>query len=219
MSAPLHDYIAGVNAGLPDVATPEQYVLEGKKMGERVLVIDNDAYYMGSAMAQLLAENGHKVTYVTYGETVGPYQRFTLEEQRTHEKLMQLGCTMIAQNFVVAAENSEAVLAHMWTGSEQTVAYDSIMLVTHRISNCEIYDRLQANPDAMQDAGIKSIHLIGDAHTPGIIAQATFSGTRLGREFDSDNPDEHKPFIRERRLLDATEEDYRLDAQTLIRNL
>ena len=186
-------------------------------MGENVLVIDNDAYYMGSAMAHLLAENGHKVTYVTYGETVGPYLRFTLEEQRMYEKLMELGCTMIAQHLTVAAENGEAVLVHLWSGEERVVEYDSIMLVTHRMSNCELYDRLQESPDAMKAAGIKSIHLIGDAHTPGMIAQATFSGTRLAREFDSADPDQHKPFIRERRLLDATENDYRLDADTLIR--
>jgi dimethylamine/trimethylamine dehydrogenase len=217
MSAPLHDYIAGFNANLPEVATPEQYMLEDKKMGDNVLVIDNDAYFMGSAMAQLLAQNKHKVTYVTYPETVGPYQRFTLEEQRTYEKLMELDRTMIAQNFVVAAENGEVVLAHMWSGQEQIVKYDSIMLVTHRISNCDIHDRLQDALDVMNVAGIRSIHLIGEAHTPGMIAQATFSGTRLAREIDSPNPGEHKPFICERRLLNATEADYQLDAVTLFR--
>ncbi len=219
MSALLHDHIAGVNSNMPEVATPEQYVLEKKQMGDKVLVVDNDAYYMGSAMAQLLAENGHQVTYVTYGETVGPYLRYTLEEQRMYEKLMELGCTMIAQHFTVAAEDGVAVLVHMWSGQEQTVEYDSIMLVTHRISNCEIYDRLQKSPEAMEAAGIKSIHLIGDAHTPGMIAQAVFSGTRLAREFDSEDPDQHKPFIRERRLLNATESDYQLDANSLIRSL
>ena len=217
MSAILHDHIAQVNSRLPEAATPEQYVLEGKKMGEKVLVVDNDAYYMGSAMAQLLAQNGHSVTYVTYGETVGPYLRFTLEEQRMYETLINLGCTMIAHHITVAAQNGEAVLVHMWSGKEQIVEYDSIMLVTHRISDCEIYNRLQESPDAMEAAGIKSIHLIGDARTPGMIAQAVFSGTRLAREFDSPDPDKHKPFIRERRLINASESDYRLDADTLVR--
>ena len=216
MSAPLHDYIEGVNADIPAVVTPEQYVIDNKSMGDNVLVIDNDAYYMGSAMAQLLAQNGHKVTYATYGETVGPYLRFTLEEQRMYEKLQNLGVTMIAQHFTVAAENGAAVLVHMWSGKERVINYDSIMLVTHRVSNCEVFDRLQASPEALQESSIKSIHLIGDAHTPGMIAQAVFSGTRLAREFDSENPDEHKPFIRERRLINATEEDYQLDAETLM---
>ncbi len=215
MSAPLHDYIAGVNAALPEVATPEQYVNDGKQMGENVLVIDNDAYYMGSAMAQLLARNGHAVTYVTYGETVGPYLRFTLEEQRMYMTLQELGCRMVAQHFVVAAQDGTAQLVHMWSGEEREVEYDSIMLVTHRMSECRLYDRLQAAPGEMESAGIRSIHLVGDAHTPGIVAQATFSGTRLAREFDTENPDLHRPFIRERRLVDATEADYRLGAETL----
>ena len=89
------------------------------------------------------------------------------------------------------------------------------MLVTHRVSNYEVFDRLQASPEALQESSIKSIHLIGDAHTPGMIAQAVFSGTRLAREFDSENPDEHKPFIRERRLLDSNEADFHLDAESL----
>ena len=215
MSAPLHQHITGIDSSMSEVATPEQYVIEGKKMGRNVLVIDNDSYYMGSAMAQLLAENGHSVTYATFGESVGPYLRFTLEEQRTYMKLQELGCNMIAQNFVVAAENGKALLVHLWSGEEQEVEYDSIMLVTHRLSECGLYNQLQAAPEAMNQAGIKSIHLIGDAHTPGLIAQATFSGTRLAREFDSENPDEHLPFIRERRLVDATEDDYRLGATTL----
>ena len=104
----------------------------------------------------------------------------------------------------------------IWKGEEMTVAFDSVMLVTHRTSNCDLYNQLQGSPDEMSNAGIKSIHLIGDAHTPSIIAQATFSGTRLAREFDSDDPDQHKPFIRERRLINATEKDYQLDAETLL---
>lgn len=215
MSAPLHAPIEGVNAESPEVCTPEQYVVDGKRVGKKVLVIDNDAYYMGSAMAQLLAERGHEVTYATYGETVGPYLRFTLEEQRMYERLANLGVEMIAHHLTVAAADGEATLVHIWSGRERTVPCDSIMLVTHRVSDCALHDRLQASPEDMRASGIRSIHLIGDAHTPGMIAQSVFSGTRLAREFDSDNPDEHRPFIRERRLLNATEADYRLDAASL----
>jgi dimethylamine/trimethylamine dehydrogenase len=89
------------------------------------------------------------------------------------------------------------------------------MMVTHRTSDCELYNRLQANPDAMKEAGIQSIHLIGDAHTPGMIAQSTFSGARLAREFDTADPDQHQPFIRERRLVGSTEADYRLGAEAM----
>ena len=216
MSSPLHDYIAGADASKPEICTPEQHCVDGKKLGKRVLVVDNDPYYMGSAMAELIAGNGHEVTYATYGETVGPYLRFTLEEQRMLMRLLELGVTTINHHIAVAVENGNATLVNIFKGEETTVAFDSVMLVTHRTSNCELYDQLQGSPDDMSNAGIKSIHLIGDAHTPNVIAQATFSATRLAREFDSDNPDQHKPFIRERRLIGATEEDYQLDAETLL---
>jgi dimethylamine/trimethylamine dehydrogenase len=74
---------------------------------------------------------------------------------------------------------------------------------------------MQANSEEMKEAGIKSIHLIGDAHTPGMIAQSTFSGARLAREFDTEDPDQHQPFIRERRLVGGTEEDYKLGSKAM----
>ncbi len=215
MSAVLHDHIGGADATLPEFVTPEQYMVEGKKVGDRVVVVDNEGYYMGSAMAIQLAEAGHKVTYINFTETVGPYLRFTLEEQRVYMKLLELGVEIVSSHMVLAAADGKVTAMHLYKGETVEYDYDSVMLVTHRISDCEIYNKMQANPKAMEEAGIKSIHLIGDAHTPGMIAQSTFSGARLGRELDKDNPDEHKPFIRERRLIDSTEDDYRVDADAM----
>ena len=73
--------------------------------------------------------------------------------------------------------------------------------------------------DALTEAGIAQLHVIGDAYAPGIIAQATFSGHRLAREIDSPNPDEPLPFIRERRLVGATEADFVLGSATLAHGL
>lgn len=219
MNAPTHDLIGGADASHPHVVTPDQYCVEGKPVGHRVVVIDCDAYFMGSAMAIQLAERGHQVTYVTYNESVGPYLRYTLEEQRTHEKLVNLGVEMHGQKLPLSVENGVAVFVDKWSSRPLELAYDSIMLVTHRTSDCALYDRLQANPEAMEEAGIKSIHLIGDAHTPGMIAQSTFSGARLAREFDTPDPDQHQPFIRERRLVGSTEADYRIDAEAMSTSL
>ena len=82
---------------------------------------------------------------------------------------------------------------------------------------CELYNELDADRPALEAAGTSQLHLIGDAYSPGLIAQATFSGHRLAREIDSDNPDEPLPFIRERRLVGSTEEDFTLQAVTLRR--
>lgn len=215
MSAPIHDFVAGANASKPEIVTPDQYCVGNKPAGKRVVVVDHDAYYMGSALAILLAERGHEVTYLTHNESVGPYLRFTLEEQRVHMKLMELGVKLVPQSFALSVEGGVVTAMDKWTAEQREYPYDSVMMITFRASDCAIYDKLQANPGAMKEAGIKSIHLIGDAHTPGMIAQSTFSGARLAREFDTPDPDYHQPYIRERRLVDATEADYRLGAETL----
>ncbi|MDE0752860.1 MAG: FAD-dependent oxidoreductase [Planktomarina sp.] len=212
MSAILHDHIGGADASLPSIVTPEQYMVEGKKVGKRVVVIDNEGYYMGSAMAIELAQKCHEVTYINYSETVGPYLRLTLEEQRVYMQLMELGVKIVSSHMVVAAVEGKVTAMHLYSGEETEYDYDTVMLVTHRISDCELYDQMLANPGEMEEAGIKSIHLIGDAHTPGMIAQATFSGARLAREFDTEDPDFHQPFIRERRLVGSNEDDYTIGA-------
>lgn len=215
MSAPIHDYIKGADASKPEIVTPDQYMCKNKPVGKRVTVIDHDAYYMGSAVAIDLAEKGHQVTYLTHNESVGPYLRYTLEEQRVHMKLMDLGVKILPLQFALSVEGGKVTSINKWTGEECETAYDSVLMVTYRKSESDIYNYLQANPELLQEAGISSIHLIGDAHTPGMIAQATFSGARLAREFDTEDPDTHQPFIRERRLIGATEADYKLDALTL----
>ena len=95
MSAPIHDYIAWADPSKPEIVTPDQYVQDGKPVGKRVVVIDHDAYYMGSAVAIDLAQNGHEVVYLTHNESVGPYLRYTLEEQRMHMTLMELGVKLL----------------------------------------------------------------------------------------------------------------------------
>ena len=215
MSPATRDIIVGADASQPHVCTPEQVLLEGKPVGKRVLVIDNDAYFMGSALAQMFGEQGHDVHYVTHNEKLGPYLRYTLEEQRTYEALVKCGVKITSDHLVVSVENGVAELVSMWFWENKQIEYDSVVLVTQRLSQCEIYDRLLETPEDRESAGIKSIHLIGDANSPGMIAQAVFSGSRLAREFDDENPDEFRPFIRERRLLDSTEADYQLDSTAI----
>jgi hypothetical protein len=55
---------------------------------------------------------------------------------------------------------------------------------------------------------------MGRTRSGRLVAQAVFSGHRLAREIDSPNPDVPLPFIRERRLVGATEADYTLGAAT-----
>lgn len=215
LNGPGHGPIPGADATLPNFLTPEQVVVDEKPLGDRVLVIDHDNYFMGSAMAQLAGEKGCDVTYVTHFDSLGSYLRYTLEEQRMWEKLNELNVQVHSQHITLSLENSVGRFKHVWSGKDLSVDFDSVILVTQRNSVCDVHDELHEDDARLSDAGVKSVHLVGDAHSPAMIAQSIFQGHRLAREFDSDSPDSPKPYIRERRLLDATDDDFTLTSVTI----
>ena len=90
------------------------------------------------------------------------------------------------------------------------VEADTVVLVTQRIADDALYRELSSDQDALAAAGITGLYQIGDCLLPSLIAEAVFSGHRLAREIDSPNPRVPLPYIRERRLVNATDEDFQL---------
>ena len=176
-------------------------MLEGKKVGQNVVVYDTDGYYMGVSIAEKLGRDGASVTYITAFDNIGPYMRFTLEEQRMCQTLAEVGVEVVSKHLVLGFDPGVVHALDHWAGRERDFQADGIVTVTQRNSDCAIYDQLQASPDQLQEAGIKGLFLIGDAEVPGLIAQSVFSGHRLGREIDSPDPNVPVPFVRERRLI------------------
>jgi dimethylamine/trimethylamine dehydrogenase len=170
---------------------------------------------MGATMAEALADKGHAVTYVTHFDSVAPYMRFTLEEQRQYQRLVELGVEIVPQTLVVGAEPGRLDLLQVWSGATSALEADSLMLVTQRRSESALYDELSAGRDRLAEAGISAAYAIGDAWAPGMIAQSVFSGHRLAREIDSPDPSVPLPFIRERRVVDGDESDYELGSTTI----
>jgi dimethylamine/trimethylamine dehydrogenase len=84
---------------------------------------------------------------------------------------------------------------------------DAVVLVTQRRSNEALFRSLKDDIgfDALEAEGITGLYRIGDCEAPRLIADAVFSGHRLAREIDSDNPAVPKPFIRERRVIEREE--------------
>ena len=72
MNGPTHETIDGIDSSRPDVATPDQIMLEGKNVGQNVVVYDTDGYYMGVSIAEKLARDGAAVTYITAFDNIGP---------------------------------------------------------------------------------------------------------------------------------------------------
>ncbi len=208
--------IPGADASLPFVATPDQIMAAGKAVGNRVLVYDCETYFMGVGMAEKLIREGHEVTYVTPLEAIAPYTHYTLEFPRLNRTLRQLGVQIVLEHVLVNVAPGTATVSEVWTEEEREIPFDTVVLVTQRISDDALYRELTADPDALASAGISAVYEIGDAVLPSLVAEAVFSGHRLAREIDSPNPAVALPYIRERRLLNATEEDYQLQSPAIV---
>jgi dimethylamine/trimethylamine dehydrogenase len=205
MGAATHRPVDGADPSLPWVLTPEQLIVEGKRSpGDHVLVYDTDGYFMGATLAEKLARDGHRVTVVTSFSEVGPYMDYTGERIYMERTLHQLGVEIVTSHVLDRITPDGAEGHHTVVGERRSEwAADATMLVTQRRSADDLYHNLCANRERAADEGIEGIYRVGDCHVPLMVLDAVFSGHRLAREIDSDDPSAPLPFIRENRVVDA----------------
>ena len=66
--------------------------MAGKRPGAGpVVIFDDDHYYMGGVLAELLAKEGYEVTLATPAADVSNWTHATLEQARIQKRLLQLG--------------------------------------------------------------------------------------------------------------------------------
>jgi dimethylamine/trimethylamine dehydrogenase len=194
--------------------TPEQVMRDGVEVGHRVVVVDSDGYFMGPGIAEMLALRGHEVVLTTKGEHIAEYQRYTREITPTLHDLRQLKVQLRVESTVTPA-GEHAVLLHCPDRDDEIVEIDNVVLVGTRGADDALYRGLIARRADWEANEISAVHRVGDCVRPHFIADAIFSGHRLAREIDSPNPDQPLPFIRERRIIRGSEDDYVLGARAL----
>jgi dimethylamine/trimethylamine dehydrogenase len=161
-----------------------------------LIVFDDDHYYLGGVLAEMLQALGHEVTLVTPAVQVSAWTVNTLEQHAIQARLLALGVRIILSHNVVEFDRDRAVLECGYSARRSTVTARCLVTVTSRLPNDELYERLAQQPEALTAAGIVSFCAIGDCLAPGTIAAAVYAGHRYAREFDL-AADEGVPFRRE----------------------
>ncbi|MDH5356910.1 MAG: NAD(P)/FAD-dependent oxidoreductase, partial [Gammaproteobacteria bacterium] len=165
------------------VYTPDD-IMAGREPVGKVVIFDDDHYYMGGLLAEKLCNEGHQVTLVTPAAEVSSWTQLTLEQERIQTLLLKLGVDIRPHRNLTRVGNGEVEIACTYTDARETIAADSVVLVTMRHPEDELYQQLIDNQPALDKAGIKSITQIGDNLSPGTIAAAVWSGHRYARELD-----------------------------------
>jgi dimethylamine/trimethylamine dehydrogenase len=162
-----------------------------------VVLYDDDHFYIGGVLAELLVSRGCTVALVTPSAYVSDWTNNTLEQPRIQRRLIELGVEIHVTRAVTGIAKDHVATECTYSGRPLDLAADAVVLVTARIANDALWRDLSAREPDWQPAGIKSMRLIGDAQSPAPIAWATYAGHRYARELDEPDRGDEVPFRRE----------------------
>ncbi len=188
-----------------EVLSPSDIMQGRLPAGKRVLVWDDDHYYMGGVMAELLAERGYDTIYATPASEASTWTRNTMEQHFIQRRMLEKGVSIKSFKVISHISRDHVTLSCAFTGREERVEVDAVILITARLPNDSLRLALEARSEEFADSGIESVTTIGDALAPATIAHAVYAGHRYAEELDAPPlPDGTLPFRREiAQLLNA----------------
>jgi dimethylamine/trimethylamine dehydrogenase len=159
------------------VLTPDD-IMDGALPEGPVLIFDDDHYYMGGIVAEVLAAAGRQVTLATTEFLASAWTDNTAERERIQARLIDLGVRIEPNTVLVELAGEEAVLSCVFTGRQRNVRAANVVMVTARLSRDRLYRELEGRID---------ITRIGDCLAPGTIAACVRSGHEYAREMDAES--------------------------------
>lgn len=173
-------------------------LMSGNVPAGTVLLYDDDHFYMGGVLAELLVQHGATVTLLTPSVHVSDWTQNTLEQHFIQARLLELGVTIVPTRALRAVHDTHVETECIYTRTVTDIAADAIVYVTSRTPNDDLWQDLKGRRDDWADAGIQSIKVFGDAEAPAPIAWATYAGHRFARELDEPAlENDEVPFRRE----------------------
>jgi dimethylamine/trimethylamine dehydrogenase len=165
------------------VLTPDDLFAGLRPRGSRVVLYDDDHYYHGAVLAELLALEGFAVELVTPAPSVSEWTANTMELHKIRRRVLAAGITVHTDRAAVSVAADSLHTACVFTGSQREHPADAVVLVTARLPVDDLYQALLARqPDWSH---LRSVRPIGDALAPGTIAAAIWSGREYAETLDA----------------------------------
>jgi len=192
--ARLHLHPIPTNPGMP-LFTPDDLMAGRCPEGQTVALYDDDHFYMGSVLAELLVAKGNRVHVITPAAKVAEWTDNTLEQGAIMRHLLEIGVEVHLSKAPEAVGAADITLGCTWTGRQTDLSAEALVYVTSRIPNDRLFHATRTLD--WQAAGIRSLKLIGDAAAPGPIAWATYAGRAWAEGLDMPIRGDTLPFRRE----------------------
>ncbi len=139
--------------GSPQILTPDDLMAGQRPAGERVVIFDDDHYYLGGVLAELLAGEGYEVRLVTPAAHVSAWTANTLELVKIRQRVMHAGVAVDTGRAVVRLTAGGAVTGCVFTGEERAAAADTVVMVTARLPADALYTELVARAPSGRAGG------------------------------------------------------------------
>ena len=174
-------------AGKP-VLTPDDLMTRGIDAAAPgpVVIFDDDRFYMGSVLAELVAGAGHETVFVTPAPIVAPWSENTLEQDRIQTRLIELGVGIVPLHGLAGLSANRLRVECVYSGKTQEIECGTLVSVTSRLPKDRLWKDLTGRKEDWRDAGILSVTRIGDCLAPGLIAAACYSGHEFARSAGAD---------------------------------
>ena len=169
----------------PQVFTPDD-IMDGTmpETGDRVCVFDDDYYYMAAVLAEMMATQGHAVTYVTSSSLPASWSQHTAEQEQVPARLLQLNIEIVTNHVISDVQDGRVEAICDVSGQPRIIEASALIPVTSREPNDALFQALDGDPEKLRDAGITTLVRAGDCDTPGIIAMAIQGGHRIARQLE-----------------------------------
>ncbi|MFT3988245.1 FAD-dependent oxidoreductase [Aestuariivirga sp.] len=190
-----HLFPVVLDSAMP-VFTPDD-LMAGKLPSGHVVLYDDDHYYMGSVLAELLLKQGCRVTYLTPSTKASEWATNTLEQGYIQQRLLESGVDVKVTRALSSVQTGGVTASCTYTGRTEEIACDAVLMVTARLPDESVFLDLKTRQAEWADSGILSVKAIGDAQAPAAIAWATYAGHRYAEELDEPDQGDALPFRRE----------------------
>ncbi len=159
-------------------------VLNGSRPNGKVVIYDDDHYYMASVIAEQLASEGSDITLITPASDLASFTHHTLEYSHNQVSLRKLDVEIICNKEVRQIAAGTVTLACVYTDKLTEITADAVIPVTSRRADDSLYAALGKQKKILSDHGIKSVKAIGDCYAPATIAMAVYAGHEYARTLD-----------------------------------
>ena len=156
------------------------------------IIFDDDHYYMGTVMAEIMRMRKIPVKLITPADVISEWGEYTYDRWRAQKTLMAMGVELETGHNLSCFDGSKATIRCGYSGREKIIDAEALIMLTARIPNDNLYSNILEALRSNIDYRPISLKRIGDCEAPAIIAAAVYSGHKYARELEEkinlDNP-------------------------------